>query len=92
MALEEFIFDNNNVNLIRSLLQILSLGEYSQRLPPKRVAHSELDKRIVALNDSCNPQRMGLTLCKRLDQFLLKRHRFHCACQDSALHVLKGVL
>jgi hypothetical protein len=35
---------------------------------------------------------MGLTLCKRLDQFLLKRRRFPCACQDSALHVLKGVL
>jgi hypothetical protein len=31
MALEEFIFDNNNVNLISSLLQIVGLGELFKR-------------------------------------------------------------
>jgi hypothetical protein len=92
MALEGFIFDNNNVNLITSLLQILGLGESIPRLFPKVVAHSELNERLLALNYSGKAQSVWLALGKRFNEFLLKQRRLVCAGQNSALDMLQGIL
>lgn len=92
MALEEFIFDNNNVNLISSLLQIVGLGELFKRWLSKDVTDTKLDKRLVTLNNSGKSQGVGLTLGKRLYKFFLKRRRLLCACKNSALYMFESVL
>ena len=80
------------INLISSLLQVLGQGECFQSLFPKVIAHSELNEHFVALNNSGKPEKVWLTLGKRLDEFFLKQRRFNRAGQYSTLYILKGIL
>jgi hypothetical protein len=59
---------------------------------PKVVAYSELNQHFVALDNSGKPERVWLTLGKRLDEFFLKQCRFAGAGQNSTLDILKGIL